>query len=85
MPENDGRKHVEACDRCMHAFAEFGPEVQRAIAGEILPDQLATKIRARLCKVGASHWDSLMMGNRWDVVVEAAREKLERSETNRRR
>jgi hypothetical protein len=52
--------HVALCGSCRPVVYSYGREVREAIEGKPLPDELASKIRARLCKAGAALFDEIM-------------------------
>lgn len=58
--EVKAREHLRNCLRCLGVVAIYNREIEQAIAGAPLPDALASKLRARLCKQGAALLDGIL-------------------------
>jgi hypothetical protein len=54
------QSHVYMCLPCLSVAIRYGGEIDQAIQGAALPDELASKIRARLCEEGAKVFDRIM-------------------------
>jgi len=54
------RQHGAHCPRCLFIALRFGREINEAAATGTLPEPLASKIRAQLCKEGAQLMDRIM-------------------------
>ncbi len=52
--------HAFGCARCLPVAIRYRGEIDEAIRTRTLPDEVATKIRAQLCRVGAGIFDRIM-------------------------
>lgn len=60
MLESKARRHMGQCLGCMATVVKYSGEIRQALAGQPLPDELASRIRARLCKEGAAILDEIL-------------------------
>lgn len=54
------RQHVADCPRCGFVVLNYGREINEAMATRTLPEPVADKIRAQLCRDGAAILDRIM-------------------------
>ena len=54
------RGHAAACPRCGFVVLKYGAEINEALATRTLPEPVADRIRAQLCKDGAVIFDRVM-------------------------
>ena len=58
--ERKARHHLGECRQCMFATVRYSSEIRAAFTGHPLPDALASKLRAQLCKVGQAILDEIL-------------------------
>jgi hypothetical protein len=59
--EREVREHLLSCMTCaIRVGLPYGAEMQQAMRGGALPDELASKIRAKCCKRGAEILDRVV-------------------------
>ncbi len=54
------RAHVAACPLCGFVCLKYGREISEAMATRTLPEPVADKIRAQLCRDGQVIFDRVM-------------------------
>ena len=52
--------HARGCARCAFALTTYARELTSVLDGQVLPDELASKIRAQVCRDGARIVDEIM-------------------------
>jgi|WetSurMetagenome_2_1015567.scaffolds.fasta_scaffold03424_8 hypothetical protein len=56
----EARGHAGTCPVCGFVLLKYGREVNEALATRTLPEPVADKIRAQLCRKGAVIFDRVM-------------------------